>query len=97
MSPIDPTRDGGILVGSGDNGLSPTSGDHVLVANNIVTNSVYGITEEGQKVLVAAKGLGEVGSCPRLPRANRCRRRSSNGMNIPAASKLPRWSRSAPG
>jgi hypothetical protein len=44
---IDNARDGGILVGSGDSGASPTSGNYITVANNIVTNSIRGIFETG--------------------------------------------------
>lgn len=44
---INDARDGGVLVGSGDSGATATSGDYVMVANNIITNSVYGISEQG--------------------------------------------------
>lgn len=44
---IDDARDGGIFVGTGDSGSSPTTGDYVTVANNIVTNSNGGIAEGG--------------------------------------------------
>ena len=44
---IDDARDGGVLVGSGDSGATSTSGDYVTTANNIITNSVYGISEQG--------------------------------------------------
>ncbi|HXT82318.1 MAG TPA: right-handed parallel beta-helix repeat-containing protein [Acetobacteraceae bacterium] len=37
----------GILVGSGDSGSSPTTGDYITVIGNIVTNSAAGIEEEG--------------------------------------------------
>jgi hypothetical protein len=40
-------RGGGILVGSGDSGSSSTTGDYITVANNIVTNSISGISESG--------------------------------------------------
>src|SRR5258708_1568562 len=44
---IDNARDGGIVVGSGDSGSSSTTGDFITVADNIVTNSVWGISESG--------------------------------------------------
>lgn len=44
---INGARGGGVLVGSGDSGATSTSGDYVNVANNIVTNSVYGVSEQG--------------------------------------------------
>jgi hypothetical protein len=44
---IDRARGGGILVGSGDFGASPASGDHITVVANIVANSAVGITEDG--------------------------------------------------
>lgn len=44
---IDNARAGGIEVGSGDNGGSSTTGDYVVVANNIVVNSGRGIYEWG--------------------------------------------------
>lgn len=44
---IDHVRNGGILVGSGDSGSSPSTGDYVTVANNIITNARGGIDEEG--------------------------------------------------
>src|SRR5260370_1046413 len=45
---IDGARDGGILVGSGDSGVGSGTGDGFTVANNIVTNSLFGIEEQGQ-------------------------------------------------
>lgn len=44
---IDRTGGGGILVGSGDSGSSPATGDNVTVIDNIVTNTRYGIFEDG--------------------------------------------------
>lgn len=44
---IDGARDGGILVGSGDSGSNPSTGDYITVANNIVANSNGGISEGG--------------------------------------------------
>jgi hypothetical protein len=44
---VDNARDGGINVGSGDSGSSSTTGDYITVANNIVTNSGWGISESG--------------------------------------------------
>jgi hypothetical protein len=44
---VDGARSVGIVVGSGDSGSSATSGDHISVANNIITNSKGGIRELG--------------------------------------------------
>jgi hypothetical protein len=44
---VDGARGGGIVVGSGDSGSSSTSGDYITVANNIVTFSLWGISESG--------------------------------------------------
>ena len=44
---VDGARSSGIVVGSGDSGSSATSGDHILVGNNIVVNSRRSILEVG--------------------------------------------------
>ena len=44
---VDGARGGGIVVGSGDSGASSTSGNYIIVVNNIITNSVRGISEAG--------------------------------------------------
>jgi hypothetical protein len=44
---VDGASNVGILVGSGDSGSSSTTGDYIIVENNIVTNSNGGIYEEG--------------------------------------------------
>lgn len=45
---VDNARDGGILVGSGDSGVGPGTGDNCNVRNNIVRNCSIGILEGGQ-------------------------------------------------
>jgi hypothetical protein len=44
---IDTANHAAIMVGSGDNGSSSTSGDHVNVENNILVNSEFGVEESG--------------------------------------------------
>jgi hypothetical protein len=44
---IDGARDFGICVGSGDSGATATTGDHINVENNIISNSAKGVEECG--------------------------------------------------
>lgn len=45
---VDNCRDCNILVGSGDSGVGPGTGDNCNVHNNISINSAFGILESGQ-------------------------------------------------
>lgn len=45
---VDGARDCNILIGSGDSGVGPGTGDNCNVHNNISINSAFGILESGQ-------------------------------------------------
>src|SRR5258708_543053 len=64
---IDGARGGGILVGSGDSGASSTTGNYITVANNIVINSIRGISEGGITGLNNRYVNNLLDNNPRLP------------------------------